>query len=266
MRLEKIPARLVAGYLGADYNPYTNQYIVSQSNAHAWDEIWINSPGNQPAENPKGKWVRVDPTALINAAESGPLANAPTDAGDTLSAQVARQQTTLSANHLPAWLRDSIKEFQLRREQVETGWDNIVFSYDPEVQNRLAEALGFGERARTELFLVCLAAAGICLLVFKKWVTRKAPISPLEILYASFCQQMARRGIPRANWEGPLAYTERVAEAFPDDKLAIQRIGSIVAEARYGPAPIDPTSPEHVKSLLTLLTASPAATTSRERH
>jgi hypothetical protein len=71
---------------------------------------------------------------------------------------------------------------------------------------------------------------------------------------------MARRGIPRSTWEGPLAYTERVAESFPDDKLAIQRFGFIVANARYGPTPVEPGAPQHLKSLLTLITASQAAT------
>jgi hypothetical protein len=96
-------------------------------------------------------------------------------------------------------------------------------------------------------------------------MARKPPVSPLENLYTAFCRNMAQRGIPRAAWEGPFAYTERVAEAFPDDKLAIQRVGSIVARARYGPVPADPAAPDHLKSLLTLITASQAATSSRDR-
>jgi hypothetical protein len=267
MRLERIPARLVAGYVGADYNPYTDDYHVFQSNAHAWDEVWVDAAPGQPPANRRGKWMRVDPTAILDAAESGPLANSPTDAGDTLSRQVALHQDTFAESHLPTWVKNSVREFQLRREQVETDWDNFIFSYDPEIQNRLAQALGFGERARTEMFLVCLAAGGICLLVFRKWVTRKSPVSPLEHLYSAFCRRMAQRGIPRASWEGPLAYTERVAEAFPDDKIALQRIGSIVAVARYGSTPVDPATPEHLKSLLALLSASHAAAhSSRERN
>jgi protein-glutamine gamma-glutamyltransferase len=266
MRIEGVPARLVAGYLGAEYNPYADQYTVYQSNAHAWDEVWVDDKNQSTPGHRKGKWVRVDPTALLNVAENGAPANSPDDSGDTLSRQVVSRQQSFADSHLPDWAKESFKEFQLRREEVETSWDNLVFSYDPEVQNRLAQALGFGDRARTELFLLCVAAGGICLLVFRKWVTRKAPVSPLENLYAAFCQKMAQRGIPRASWEGPLAYTERVAEAFPDDKLALQRIGFIVAAARYGPTPVDPATPEHLKSLLTLLTASQAASTSRERR
>jgi hypothetical protein len=179
--------------------------------------------------------------------------------------QVVHHKPSFSEAWLPAWLKAGLKEMQLRREQVETDWDNLVFSYDPETQNRLAQALGLGEKARFELLLVCLVTGGICLVVFKKWIARKPPVSPVENLYAAFCRNMAQRGIPRATWEGPLAYTDRVAGAFPDDKLAIQRVGALVARARYGPAPADPATPHDLKSLLTLIAASEAATVSRER-
>jgi transglutaminase-like putative cysteine protease len=267
MRLEHIPARLVVGYLGADYNPYTNEYVVSQSNAHAWDEIWIDAKNRPPAgEGRMGHWLRVDPTALVPVVEKGLSANNPANATDPLAVQIAYHQPTFSETWLPPWMRDGLKEMQLRREEAEINWDNLVFSYNPEAQNRLAESLGFGERVQSELLVVCLVVGGICLVVFQKWMARKPSVSPVENLYAAFCRNMAQRGIPRAAWEGPLAYTERVAEAFPDDKLAIHRVGSIVARARYGPAPPDPATPDHLKSLLTLITASQAATASRERH
>jgi hypothetical protein len=257
MRIEHIPTRLVVGYQGADYNPYSNLYGVSQSNAHAWDEVWIEA---------KKHWVRIDPTAILALAEEGLPVNQAADAQDTLSSQVTRHRETFSDAFLPAWAKDGLRQLQLRREQVETDWDNIVFSYDPDTQYRLAQALGFGEKTGFYLMLICIAAGGICLIVFKKWTMRKTPVSPVENLYAAFCRNMAQRGIPRAAWEGPFAYTERVAEAFPDDKRAIQSIGSIVASVRYGPAPADPAAPHQLKSLLTLLTASQAAATSRDRR
>jgi protein-glutamine gamma-glutamyltransferase len=260
MRLQKIPARLVVGYLGGDYNPYSDNYVISQSNAHAWDEVWLPST-DAPAGSNLGRWVRVDPTALIPTTELSLLVSRASDATDSLSRQIAQHKPTFAEAFLPTWARNALKEMQLRREQIEANWDDLVFSYDPEAQVRLAQALGFGERASFELLMLCLVTAGICFIAFKKWMARKPHVSPVENLYASFCRNMARRGIPRVAWEGPLAYTERVAEAFPDDQRAIHRIGSIVARARYGPAPYDLDAPDHLKSLLTVLTAP---TTSRE--
>jgi hypothetical protein len=165
-------------------------------------------------------------------AEEGQLPPNSANGGDTLSIQIAHHKLTFSEAYFPSWAKIGLKEMQLRREQVETEWDNIVFSYDPQAQNRLAQALGLGQRTRIGLLFACFVAGGICLIVFQKWIARKPPTSPVENLYADFCRNMARRGIPRAAWEGPLAYTGRVAEAFPDDKPAIHRVGAIVSYAR----------------------------------
>jgi len=268
MRLEKIPTRLVVGYLGATYNPYKDIYSVSQSNAHAWDEVWIG-PKNQPgADEPVGHWQRIDPTATLPPGEGAqPGSNSSSgqqNTGDELSIQAAEHQPTFSETYLPPWLSHSIDEIQLRREQMEADWDDLVFSYDPTSQDRLAEALGFGRNPTFLLGLACVVSMALCAIFFRQWMKRKPPLSPVENLYATFCQNMAQRGIPRALWEGPLAYTGRVAEAFPEKEEAIRNVGSIVAHSRYGPTPAESASPAELKSLLLLITASQAASSSRD--
>jgi hypothetical protein len=263
MRLENVPVRLVVGYQGAQYNPYAQHYSILQSNAHAWDEIWIDAK-NQPAQGELGHWQREDPTAIFMAEEGSPGAAGTNGAASRN--EVAQDKQGIVDAVMPNWLKEGLQDLKLRREQVETDWDNLVFSYDPEAQSRLAQVLGFGQQDRIALIGYCLIAAGICVAVFQKWMLRKTPISPVENLYAEFCRRMARRGIPRSAWEGPLAYTDRVAEAFPEDKLAIRRFGSIVTHARYGATGADPSTPQDLKTLLTLITASQAALSSRERR
>jgi Transglutaminase-like enzymes, putative cysteine proteases len=55
MRAAGIPARVVTGYQGGEYNPAGNYLIVYQRDAHAWAEVWLEHRG----------WVRVDPTAAV---------------------------------------------------------------------------------------------------------------------------------------------------------------------------------------------------------
>ncbi len=55
LRLKGIPARVVTGYHGGEYNPNGNYYNVYDSSAHAWVEF----------EN-EGFWQRVDPTAQVS--------------------------------------------------------------------------------------------------------------------------------------------------------------------------------------------------------
>src|SRR5436189_2882578 len=55
MRLAGIPARVVVGYLGGEYNDLGHFFLVRQADTHAWCEVWLPEKG----------WTRVDPTAAV---------------------------------------------------------------------------------------------------------------------------------------------------------------------------------------------------------
>lgn len=50
-RTAGIPARMVVGFAGGNWNDYENYFVVRNEHAHAWVEIYSN-----------GTWVRIDPT------------------------------------------------------------------------------------------------------------------------------------------------------------------------------------------------------------
>ena len=56
LRINGIPARLVAGYKGGIYNNVGKYYLIRQSNAHVWVEAFIKGKG----------WVRYDPTPSLS--------------------------------------------------------------------------------------------------------------------------------------------------------------------------------------------------------
>ena len=55
LRALGVPARIVTGYQGGEFNPLDGVLEVRQSDAHAWAEY----------ATPAGTWVRVDPTAAV---------------------------------------------------------------------------------------------------------------------------------------------------------------------------------------------------------
>ena len=58
-RLAGIPARLVGGYYGGDYNPMGGYYLVTEATAHVWVEVLAGD----------NSWQRIDPSQwAINAA------------------------------------------------------------------------------------------------------------------------------------------------------------------------------------------------------
>ena len=72
LRLEGVPTRYVTGFNVQDGNRQGNHYVVRESDAHAWDEVYLPGKG----------WVEVDPTpeseyaALHSDLEGGWLATA----------------------------------------------------------------------------------------------------------------------------------------------------------------------------------------------
>ena len=65
LRFAGVPSRLVAGYMGGEYNASGGYYIVSQADAHVWVEAW-----NGESQS----WERHDPTP--SAASGGRVAAA----------------------------------------------------------------------------------------------------------------------------------------------------------------------------------------------
>lgn len=68
LRSQKIPARLVVGYKGGEYNAVGNYLLVRQDDAHAWVEVHLESEEvdllNIPGWHYRGEgaWWRLDPT------------------------------------------------------------------------------------------------------------------------------------------------------------------------------------------------------------
>lgn len=67
LRSQGIPARLVTGFLGGEYNPFEGYFIVRESNAHAWVEAWVpgegwkvfdpTPPAGRPSGGEEGAWL-----------------------------------------------------------------------------------------------------------------------------------------------------------------------------------------------------------------
>ena len=61
LRASGVPTRLVNGFLMGEYNPVGDAYIVRQSDAHSWVEVYL----------PRVGWFPIDPTKDDEAARDG---------------------------------------------------------------------------------------------------------------------------------------------------------------------------------------------------
>jgi len=214
MRAAGVPARVVTGYQGGTFSPLGRYLLVRQSDAHAWAEIWL----------PQRGWTRVDPTSAVSPAriESG--------IGDALPAGEALPM--LTRNTYP-WLRTAY----LWLDALNNGWNQWVLEYN---QQRQQELLSWLYGSRITLLQTAQAAiiAALALLLgyaaLQLHAARRPAPHRLDRAYARFVRRLARAGIARQPWEGPLDYGRRAAAALPRQAAAISAITGDYAAQRYG--------------------------------
>jgi transglutaminase-like putative cysteine protease len=213
MRAAGIPARVVTGYQGGTLNPYANYWIVRQSQAHAWDEIWIDGRG----------WIRVDPTAAISPARVDPGVAAAA-AGDESLAPGWR--------HPPHWL----VSLGMRVDAIREIWRERILLFDQSSQMSLLEALHIPEPDGEKLVLV-LTAALLPMLVWLTWSVRREVSlergEPLLRAYTRLCRKLARAGLPRRACEGAEDFAARAARERPELANQVEPLCRQYSELRY---------------------------------
>jgi protein-glutamine gamma-glutamyltransferase len=196
MRAAGIPARVVTGYQGGTLNPYGDYWILRQSDAHAWTEVWIDGRG----------WMRIDPTAAIapERVERG-LADA-VSADDPLASRWQRNTP---------WFAGARLRLDLLREI----WRERILDFDQDSQRKLLEFLKIPEPDGQKLVMV-LAAAMALVLLWLTWQVHRELAPPSKDVagrtYARLCAKLAAAGIARKPHEGAEAYAMRVARLRPD--------------------------------------------------
>lgn len=215
MRAGGVPARVVTGYLGGEWNPIGGYLTIRQSHAHAWAEVWLADRG----------WTRVDPTAVV--------------APERLTRDVfsllgsASRSTGRVLRELP-WLSPLLQSV----DALNAWWQDSVIGFNARKQLDLFEFIGFDD---ADWRSVALLLGGGCLawLSWLLWTLREksAPMraDALARLWRRLERRLARAGLPRAVHEGPLDFAARVGATRPALAAELQSVAREYATLRFGP-------------------------------
>ena len=199
MRSAGIPARVVVGYQGGTWNEIENYLLVSQADAHAWVEVWMNN-----------HWRRIDPTAFVapGRVESGI---------DEALTQNDQELLTRRWQQSP-WLW----QLQKRWDAASYVWYKFVINYDNENQKRFIEnILGGNDPWRLALGLIGLMLLAAILISSIFWFrNRKQFATEYEKIIYILDKKLKKRGHIRHNGESLTAFCRRVTSHEPT--LAIQ--------------------------------------------
>jgi protein-glutamine gamma-glutamyltransferase len=212
MRAAGVPARVVTGYLGGEYNTLGNYLIVRQSDAHGWTEVWLENRG----------WVRVDPTNAVSPARADSGLAAAMPAGMAL----------------PGALRNShalLRELAMTLDSLANSWNQTVLGFNLETQRALLFRAGLDAATWLTLATFLIVATGVVtlLLVLFTLCNRRHNSDPALAAYRAFCAKTARAGLARQPDEGPIDYAARLAAARPDAAEAVRTITQAYVAIRY---------------------------------
>jgi transglutaminase-like putative cysteine protease len=214
MRAAGIPARVVTGYQGGTYNRFADYWILRQSDAHAWTEVWIDGRG----------WTRVDPTAAI----------APERVGHGLADLVTAGAPLVSRwQQRTPWFADA----RLRLDALGLLWRERILRFDANSQDALLAWLHIPTPDGQKLALVL----AVCLMAGMSWLTWTVrrelvvrPADPLRRAFDRLCRRMAAIGIDRPPHEGAEAFAARVSRLRPDLEAPITALCREYSRLRYG--------------------------------
>jgi transglutaminase-like putative cysteine protease len=234
MRALDVPARVVTGYQGAELNPVDDQYIVRNSNAHAWAEIWQAGTG----------WIRVDPTAAVaperieRNPDRPPLAGLPGALGTLDSSALRRLRST--------W------------EAVDHRWNVWVLQYSQGQQLNLMRKMGWPSPNWSDLGQLLAVCLGVLALVSPVWLSLRRwwrPAPPWPQILQSVHQTLLGLGLPAPRGPSPAAASSWVASVqhappeLLDDRLkqALLRLLHQLDHLHYGPPPTPTDSPRLIR-------------------
>lgn len=221
MRALGIPARIVTGYQGAERNYVDNYWIVRQSNAHAWTEIWQEGDG----------WIRIDPTHAI--------------APHRVLYEGLTQNTNINGSFADLGL---VTQLLMRWDALENAWNQWILAYNTNMGINLLERLGIKSANWMTLFKVLigvLSAIVLFVVLFYKWKHREKD-NWLKV-YNLLCKKLQKAGIQVNTGIPPRTVAHLLEESKANNHEQVNNVLFELEKLRYAPSSF--TLAEYQKTL-----------------
>ena len=211
MRALGLPARVVTGYQGGERNAVDGFWVLRQSDAHAWAEVWQAGRG----------WVRVDPTSAVAPGRTGAFQRLAAPRG-MIAAAIGSVSPGLADSLRAAW------------EAMNNGWNQWVLNYTQSRQLNLLKNLGFESPGWEDLSYVLIAIlvfVSLCGAAWTLWERRQH--DPWLRLLERTRHKLHRSGLEIAPATPPRQIARLVAQRFGPRAAALQAWLLRLEQQRY---------------------------------
>jgi transglutaminase-like putative cysteine protease len=229
MRASGIPARMVTGYLGGEYNGDDVQQAnsighlsVYQYDAHAWSEIWVAGKG----------WVRIDPTSAVD----------PQRVNSGWSSELLQQQSALNNDFLSLYQLKNIawlNALRLQFDALDYQWSRWVIGFTTKQQYNLFKDV-FGKMVAWKLaviiavsLIVSMTMLVLVLHLLNRVKQKQTPLTKWQILYHKALTQLAEQGLYKPSSMTVNDFAKLVRERYPELAIAFTRLSASYNSLSY---------------------------------
>ncbi|PKM12243.1 MAG: DUF3488 domain-containing protein [Gammaproteobacteria bacterium HGW-Gammaproteobacteria-3] len=218
MRVAHIPARVVTGYQGGEFNQVGKFLEIRQAHAHAWAEVWLQNRG----------WVRIDPTTAI--------APERVEQNVDIEQQIASGAVSFiesDAAQALSWLGDVRQLWG----SLDYSWQRWVINYNSANQARFLSSFGIETLRQMLYWLMAIVAFITALLSWLLLRGKNNNTDKVLIVYQRFCRKLGKIGLRRKPGEGAVDFACRIKRACPEHAPAVDVITGLFVKLRYGRHP-----------------------------
>jgi transglutaminase-like putative cysteine protease len=230
MRASGIPARMVTGYLGGEFNGDKNtkktgkrgHLSVYQYDAHAWSEIWVTGKG----------WLRIDPTGAVD----------PERVNSGWSTQLQQQQSSLNKDLISLYqIKNStlLNGLRLQFDALDYQWTRWVIGFTSKRQYELLKHW-FGEMFPWKLALIITVAlvVSMAMLLFILQFLNRIKVTTLpktrwQLIYLKALKQLAKKGLEKPKAMTVNDFSKMVRAEYPEISLAFTRLSGSYNSLSY---------------------------------
>lgn len=272
LRQNGVPARLVNGFLGGQWNDVGGYLAVRQGDAHSWAEYW----------DPERGWTEIDPTPATGSFQSAQIVETARAAWDAMRLRWMKWVIEYDLNTQievfrrvaqfmqPRGLMNSEPEDEAEKEELETAGDwrralliaglaTLMFFAYRRTRRRLrrrdaawkttltaATFVGVGVAwsgwfEGYDMIPMLIGGSSVAFGVLAALFERVRVTEPsVEHLFERIERRAAKLGIVRRPDEGPAEFLERLATEQPHQADPIRHFSKHYLAARFGADTLDP--------------------------
>lgn len=195
LRLNNVPARVVVGYHGGEFNSMGNFWTIRQKDAHAWVE-YLNS---------QNKWIMADPVSVI--------APQRIELGSEIYGSIINEMLTIEEIKNRVNGSNAFSRLSMWFDSINYRWSSFLLEYDFDKQKDILRELNLSLGNALVIVLIALFLVSLAINLFQK---RGIKQKFSELCFNEINTWATRFDLQKKDTEGPRDWLARIRKQLEE--------------------------------------------------